>query len=70
MKRKRRAQSTLEYTLLFAGLTVAILYGVSQVVRPRAQAQMDTSGNIMTESTSRLATATGVEAAAIGGDSE
>lgn len=61
MRRKKRAQSTMEYALLFAGVTVAILYGVSQMVTPKAKNQMNTAGSILEKSITELNTAAGVE---------
>ncbi len=60
--RKKRGQSTLEYILLFAGLTLAILYGVSSVVTPKAKSQMDTAGEIVSKADTELRTAAGLVA--------
>ena len=58
LRRKKRGQSTLEYVLLFAGLTLAILYGVKTAIAPTAKNQMDTAESILSTSVDKLADAT------------
>ena len=58
MFRKKKSQSTLEYTLLLAGLILAILYGVSQGITPKARDQMDTAKQILDRSVNELVNAT------------
>jgi len=57
---KRKAQSTLEYLLLAAGVTLVILYGVKSVVTTKAKTQMDTAGIILETADTNLKTALGV----------
>jgi len=56
----RKGQSTLEYLLLIAGLTLAILYGVKTVITPKAKLQMDTAGEALDATDTNLRTSLGL----------
>ena len=60
MMKKSRAQSTVEYILLLAAIVLAILYGVTQLVAPRASGQLENAGNLMEQTTNTFSTAAGI----------
>jgi len=57
---KRRGQSTLEYILLIAAITLVALYGIKSVVAVKTTAQMNTAGEILDATDTNLKTALGL----------
>jgi len=59
IKKLRKGQSTMEYVLLFAGLTLVAIYAVNKIVT-KTEAQADKAGDIITNSTTTLGNAVGI----------
>lgn len=60
--RKRKVvkgQSILEYVILLAVVLLAVLYGANNIIKVKAQQNMDTAGDILDKADTELRTATG-----------
>ena len=60
MKIKRRAQSTIEYTLLAAALVLAFIYAANSVIKPKAKSMADTGGDIIDKASTEISTKMGI----------
>jgi hypothetical protein len=60
-KRKTaKGQSILEYVILLAVVLLAVLYGANNIIKVKAQQNMDTAGAILDKADSELRTSVGV----------
>jgi len=59
-KRKVLAQSVVEYLLVFAGITLAILFGV-KLLSGSAKDQQSKANSVLNTTNSKLGTAMGLE---------
>lgn len=58
-KRKaRKGQSILEYVILLAVVLLAVLYGANNIIKVKAQQNMDTAGDILERANDELRNAT------------
>lgn len=67
--RKRKAvkgQSILEYVILLAVVLLAVLYGANNIIKVKAQKNMDTAGAILDKADTELRTSTGTTASGTG----
>jgi uncharacterized protein (UPF0333 family) len=56
--RSRKAQTTVEYMLVFLVVLMAIIYAVRSVLQPAVNNQYNTSGNAVNRAEQRLANVT------------
>jgi uncharacterized protein (UPF0333 family) len=55
MKKRTKAQSIVEYLLVFGGIVLAVLIG-AKVMADKAKNQMDTAGAVMNKAESTMET--------------
>jgi len=60
MKRRTKAQSIVEYLLVFGGIVLAVLIG-AKVMADKAKTQMDTSGLVVNRGSSKTIDKLGLE---------
>lgn len=60
MRRRRIAQSTVEYTLLLAALVLAFIYAAGQVIKPKAKSLADKGGQIIDKAGNEIGAKIGV----------
>jgi len=59
MKRKRRAQSVLEYTLILAAIVAGIIFAARTLIRPAVEQSFTDATDSMNTMTSRFSTQLG-----------
>lgn len=64
IKKCKKAQTTLEYALLFTAVLLAVIYGANTVIKAKAKENMDVAGGILDKAKTELQTATGTAAPA------
>jgi uncharacterized protein (UPF0333 family) len=60
LKKIRKVQSTLEYTLLFTALVLAFIYAADKVFKQKAKAQADLASDILDTAHNKIAEAMGI----------
>jgi len=51
---RKRGQSIVEYTIVFAAVIAAIIYGATKLIKPAVKKGMEDSKTIIEESTGKL----------------
>ena len=54
MLKKRKAQSILEYTLIFGAIIAAIIYAATKLVQPAVNSGMTDASQLIKDSTSKI----------------